>query len=643
MLLALTSPFALTDTTPSAQESLDFKVIYDLYAHAQYEPALQHITAFEKTYPESAQMAQVENMHGLVFLLGHQPIQALVHFQKAISLGKQNKQFVPYVNYNLAKAYFEADQMDQAQAALSGIDTEAMDLDNQVKVHFLVARIDQKKGLPGEAARELLTASKLLSATHLKEKEANAPLIASLDESLKVMSNLPAIEALYQEFQDAPLADTVLFHLGSHEIALGNRDSGGSHLRTLIAKYPQSSYIPQAGDLLRSLVNRSVVDASAIGVLLPLHGKFSKFGLRSLQAIQLAFDIFNVDKPDSQVALVVEDSGEDVDQAVKALDRLVDKHHVLAVIGPLLSKGIDQISQRAQGLGVPLLSLARYPGVQGEWNFPAGVTLRQQIDGIARYSVKVLGLKKFAILHPQDKSGEESSDYFWSTIEALGGEIRGVESYGSTETDFRTQIDKLSGLYYTEARTDEIAELARSRARDHITKRSRKTEKYFGLPPIVDYQAVFIPDDPRISSQILPTFAYRDVDHMRFLGISSWDSPEFVSRAQSSAEGSLFTEAFYVDSEATNVRSFVDRFHTTYGSDPTSMEAQAYDAAGVLRATLNQSSSTPSRSDIRDRLKNLSGFSGVTGKISYSDHTLTRELKILTVKGGQIIPVTDAK
>jgi len=636
--LAVLSSAALAGAAePNAQETTDFKEIYKLYTTSQFEPAMQRINAFEHNFPQSTQLPQVENLQGLVYLLGKQPAQAIPHFQRAIALGKQNKVFVPYVTYNLAKAYFEADQLNEAQKALTEISPESLDLDNQIKVHYLRARVFAKRNNPRDAAREALSASRLILGTSLQAQDARAPLSSLLDEILKQMNNLPAVEDLYHEFQDAPIADALLFYLGSRQISLGNREQGAARLQTLIASYPQSAYYAQASDLVRSAQDNAVVDSSAIGVLIPLKGKFASFGEKTRHAVELAFDIFNADKPDSKVTLVVEDSGEEADQTIKAIDRLVNKHHVLAIIGPLLSKGIDSITQHAQEIGVPLISLARFPGVQGDWIFPAGVSLKQQAQEIARYAIQTLEMKRFAIIHPQDKVGEETAQDFWRAVEALGGEVRGIESYGSAETDFRVQVDKLSGLHYSEARLAETQELAKIREKEKIKKRTRKTEKYFALPPVVDYDAVFIPDDPKISSQILPTFAYRDVDKMKFLGTSAWDSAELSARAQSSAEGAVFPEAFYANSEASSVKKFVERFQQTYGYEPSTMEAQAYDAGALLRSVLTQG--TTNRGDLRDRLKNVKGFNGATGRISYTDGALVHELKILTVKNGKIVPV----
>ena len=47
--------------------------------------------------------------------------------------------------------------------------------------------------------------------------------------------------------------------------------------------------------------------------------------------------------------------GETPEEALEALENLYYRHQVVAVIGPLLSRGIDKVTMRAQELGLPLL------------------------------------------------------------------------------------------------------------------------------------------------------------------------------------------------------------------------------------------------------------------------------------------------
>src|SRR5690606_31513428 len=140
---------------------------------------------------------------------------------------------------------------------------------------------------------------------------------------------------------------------------------------------------------------------------------------------------------------------------------LANQKQVSVVIGPLLSKGINQITSRAEVLGVPLITLTQQPGAPGEYAFSAGLTPKLQANEIAKYAIQKLGLKKFAIVYPKDGFGEQYSQSDWDAVESFGGKIVGIESYAPGETDFRQAIDRLAGTYYTQARQRELDDLAK--------------------------------------------------------------------------------------------------------------------------------------------------------------------------------------
>ncbi len=647
----------------SEREKADFHTIYTLYSRAAYEAAISKLETFEKRYPNSPRMPQAENIHGLSLLLTKRPAAAVVHFKKALDMGGASAPYSQYLLYNLADAQFEAGQIEDAYRTAAMTRTQGMDNENRLKVHYLRARIHTRRNAPVEASRECLEAGKLLLATSgATNRETRSAVAALLEKNLKATDDVKALEELYPQYQDSTLVDQVLFRIGSLASAGGDSEKGVTYLQSLTSRFPDSPYYSQAIELLRSLKGKTApsdggptptpspkvardtgpVDHHAVGVLLPMTGKFGKFGARSLQGIELAFNIYNTTDPDTQVSLVIEDSGDSTESTLKALDKLVTRHHVVAVIGPLLSKGIDQVTVRAQELGVPLLSLARHPGIQSDFVFQAGLTLKLQAYEIARYAVEKLGIKRFAMVYPRDKVGEESVQRFWDAVEQLGGTVTGIESYNPGETDFRQPVDRLSGLYYLEARARELEALAKDRETNKIKKRTRKTEQYFSLKPIVDYEAVFVPEEPKVAGQILPTFAYRDVDKVKFLGASAWNSPELPERIQNLGESTFFLDAFLTESGSDRARKYAEKYRATYSQDPTAMDALAYDAAHIVEYYITKAGSTGlTRTELRDKMRGLKNFNGVTGKIAYEDGQFSRDLKILTVKAGKIVEASD--
>ncbi len=620
----------------TGKEKSEFLKIQTAYQSGQMDQVQQKAAAFEKYYPKSALRAQIYNLKGLAYLAVKQPLKATASFKKALELDTQ-KSLGAYALYNLASAQYQLGQVDDAQGNLQKISTENIDKWNRIKIHYLKSKVFLKKNLAPEAARECLIAGRLLNVVRTGEShEAQNAFYIVLDQSLARIRKMPIYEALFKEFEDSAFADRLLFQMGSEEIALGNPGAGEVHLRNLINRYPQSQYYTQATELIKSAQTASVVDGNTIGVLLPLKGKFGTYGQSDLESIQLAFRFFESEYSGPNINLVIEDSGDEPSQAIKALDKLVFKHHVLAVIGPLASKGIELITQRAQSLGVPLISLARYPGVSGDYIFQSGVTLEHQSKEIARYAVERLKLKKFAILYPRDKVGEAASQYFWNAVDHLGGEIVGIESYIPNETDFRQVVDKLSGLYYQDARQLELDLLTKERELQNIKRKTRKTEKFFNLKPIIDYEAVFIPDEPKVAGQVLPTFSYRDVDKINFLGTSAWNSLEFLKRAPTNLQNIYFVDAFYPESLSPSVQEFISKFRLAYEREPTAMDAMAYDTATLVESVIRRLPANPRRSDFRDQLMSVKNFPGVSGTLSFEGLKNSHGLQVLTVNAGKI-------
>jgi ABC-type branched-subunit amino acid transport system substrate-binding protein len=645
----------------SGADGKEYRAIHQLYVSGNYDAAIARMAFFEKKFVQSPQLPNVENLHGMAYLLTAKPQQAIFHFKRAIAEAQGNPTFVQYVYYNLGTAQFEAGQLDDCEQTLAEMHPDVLEKDTRQKAYYLKSRFYAKRGLQPEAAREALEASRLDGLS------IQSSLTPALEQALAGIDQVTTLDTLYRDFEDSPLADLVLHRLATEEIAHGDRARGVAHLQMLVSRFPQSTKLSQAMDYLRFalIADTSVVEGRSIGLLLPLKGHKAALGTPIAQAIELGFNVFgaganssseNAGKSSTRasapgaaavpaetgpepVTLVLEDSGDEPDQAVQALERLVFKDHVAAVIGPLMSKGIDQVTRRAEELQVPLISLARGSGVQGNYVFQAGLTQQFQAQQVARYAIQKMGLKRFAVLYPKDKLGSETANSFWDAVDALGGEMVGAESYNSGETDFRQQVDKLSGLYYTEARNRELEELAKERTENKIKKRTRKTEQYFSLKPIVDYDAVFIPDEVHTTGSIIPMFAYRDVDTVKFLGTSAWNFTEIAGISHS--ENAIFVDAFDFANPAANARAFLDDYKTTFGADPSVLEAVAYDAAKVLDAALALGP-IRDRADLLARLQSVKNFPGVTGTISYDKGVYARDLKVFTVRSGRIVDAETA-
>jgi len=578
----------------------DYLAMQALYQKGKYSEAIDRGTALEKKIRSPLALSYVRNLKGLSYLATRKPLPAIVQFQRALDY-QPPEAIKAYLQYNLAASLTEADQVDDALETLKEIHPEALNVETRAKFYSVRAKNLLAKTAWVDSARSTLEASKSAGPAN----GVKASYVELLDRAISQVSKQEDLLKILSGLEDAPLADRVR-----------SRVAPGLNLEA-----------PPA---------TTEGDSHTIGLLLPLSGRFADFGSRVLHAITLALKVY--DPVGTEFKLEIEDTGDSVEQTIRALNRLANERHVAAIIGPLLSKGIDQVTARAETLGVPLITITQQPGTPGEYVISAGLSPKMQATEVARVAIEKLGLKRFAIIHPRDKFGEQYSQSYWDAVESMGGKVVGIESYASGETDFRQVIDRLVGTYYTEARVRETDVLTKQRDELKITKKTRKTSQYFDLPPIIEFDAVFIPDEPKVVGQVLPTFAYRDVDTVKFLGISTWNSPELVKRAQAFSEGSVFVDGMFLDSESTSAQRFITRFQRDHGEPPSTIEAMAYDAGLAVESALRDlAPGTVSRSEVKNRLRSISNLSGATGKISYRDGEYSRNLTLLTVKNGKIV------
>jgi len=81
----------------------------------------------------------------------------------------------------------------------------------------------------------------------------------------------------------------------------------------------------------------------------------------------------------------------------------------------------------------------------GPYLFSDSMTNEMQGRAMAKYAVEKLGLKRFAILAPDDSYGSTLSQAFQKTVESMGATVMGSETYPTNSADFRKQLLDLGG------------------------------------------------------------------------------------------------------------------------------------------------------------------------------------------------------
>jgi branched-chain amino acid transport system substrate-binding protein len=418
-------------------------------------------------------------------------------------------------------------------------------------------------------------------------------------------------------------------------------------LQRFLQEVPSHPFAGQAQELLSRATRRVEVRPKTVGVLLPMTGRYKPIGEAVLRGVQLALT-------GSDIELIVKDTQGEVMLAGQAVEQLAFDEGAIAVLGPLLPDDSRRAALVAEELQVPLLTMTRSEGITeiGPHVFRNMLTNSAQAEAIADYAMRVRGFKRFAVLYPNIPYGVEMANGFWDQVVEKGGAVRGAESYAHDQTTFTDEAKKLVGRYYLEDRADYLEGVREINAESLDAFRKRKAVEKLkgGLEPVVDFEAIFIPDDwkrvslvgpalavediitnacdPRDLERIRKTTGKRDLKTVTLLGSNTWSSPkgrsglpELIERGGKFVTCSVYVDGFFIDSQRPATRKFVHAFREAYkdvDKEPGLLEAIGYDSALMVRQIIDKQRPR-ARSEMREALVNLKNFEGATGRTSFSE------------------------
>lgn len=652
------SPSPAGAAAPSEQENL-YTEAERFYLKSDTPGALQVLNKFFLLQgPQSARVRiRGHNLRGLIYFQSRNLQGAVQDFEAAVQLAnrslEQSDSLLHLTRYNLGNALFQVAKPQDAFEILQTVNSEALDQDTRMRFHHLYGNVLNARNESLEALLQYLTASHLAKDVAARDTFLQKALNASKNIYLKDpkadLARIAAVE--FPSASAAGIAAKILLARG--HMYSGDPSEAESLLKSALANAePGHPLRPKAEEMLSDLSKLTDVNPNVIGVLLPLSGKFAKFGRLCLNAILMAYGAYE-EMPEVAGAkgyrLAIRDSGESPETAQEKFDELVKDEKAIAVIGPLLSKQFPVVARKAQEFGVPLFSLSqRIEGNQlGSYVFPIALSPNQQIDLIVSQAIGVNGYKKFAILAPNDNFGNEYVNLFWDAVEKQGGEVVGIERYEPKATDFRDEVKRLLGQEYLGARKIELDDLKRRGDQYASTikvkgKLRQRLMKAFEAKAVVDFDAIFIPDDPATIGQIAPSFAVQDVSNVPMLGINSWNTSEIVQRAGRYLQRSLFVDGFFSSSQNPKTIQFVQDYMKAFHSIPGTIEVQAYDAGKILMTALGEGRAT-NRAKLRDQLLSQEQFSGISGEFRFSPDGVKRGAHLLTVKGNSIVEIPSSQ
>lgn len=453
-----------------------------------------------------------------------------------------------------------------------------------------------------------------------------------------------ALQRALTLFPEGFVADAVRFGLALSYFNSGRVRLAEETLLKISSRHLEDPLTPHIQEFLNRISEKERPRMCTIGCLLPLSGKYERFGTGVLDALLLGARAFNASSSRGlAIRLLIRDTQSDPAVGVRQLKDLASDPELVGIVGPLTSEVALACAKEAQVLGVPMVALTQKEDIAkvGGFVFQNGLTIRQQVETLVDYTMGKLGVFRFAVLYPSDAYGTLARDRFLEKVAEMGGEVVSSVPYGGNETDFQDEIRLLVGEPYwrgikdrerkqgfkptleEDDQQDETASAATSEA---------GAAGSAGLP----FEALFIPDQYRKVALIAPHLALFDVSGILLLGTNAWNSTRLVESAGEYVKGSVFVDGFFAESPVSFVRDFVQEYRRTFRRDPGLLEAEALDSLRMIETAFDQAE-PKNRARVRDALSAIKDYPGLSGTTSFDGNGCARKLLyLLSVSDGRI-------
>ena len=329
-----------------------------------------------------------------------------------------------------------------------------------------------------------------------------------------------------------------------------------------------------------------------IGVLGAETGELSEYGLKTLKAVQLAVEEVNAAAgiKGQPIELVHYDTGSTMNGTLSAVDSLIDKEEVAAIIGSATNEVTFSSTKKLNDRQTILISAGtrRRIGDTGPYMFRTTLSDDIAVDELVDYCINKLGIKKFALLSSM------SNDYS-ITLSAL----------------FKRFILNKGG---------EIVEdcFLWSETTAYISKEDSSIEFQISKVKSKSPDAVVYTGDPVEGVKIAKEMRRQGIK-VPMIGGEDLYIDNFLKEGKDAVLGTIVYSGFYGNSISPQTIKFVDSYKKKTGETPDRIAALGYEALMMVAEALQKAKSMRP-THIRDSLSGIRDFKGVTGSMSFTDN-----------------------
>ena len=375
----------------------------------------------------------------------------------------------------------------------------------------------------------------------------------------------------------------------------------------------QMASLPPGEERFAPALPRMTPNVPRVAVLLPLSGPSAGIGTAMLNAAELALFHF----ADRTFELMPQDTRGTPEGAAEAAALAISDGASL-ILGPLYSREVEAVTPVASAAGVKVIAFTNDRRVARDGVFVMGFRPEEQVDRVVRYAYS-RGMRRFALLAPEDSYGRAIDEALQRTVSALGGaHVTQIETYSPNASDFAPVVRRLAD--YDRRRANLLAQREELAAReDEVAKAALQRLASLQTLGDVGFDALLIADGGKRLEQIAALLPYYDIDpkKTRIMGTWLWDVPNIGK--EPALQG-----AWYAAPSPVARRTFEQQYAEAYGGPPPRLATLAYDATAIAALF------APTQGSIDvNALTSPQGFAGRDGVFRFlSDGVAERGLSV---------------
>ena len=343
-------------------------------------------------------------------------------------------------------------------------------------------------------------------------------------------------------------------------------------------------------------------DEIAVGEFASLTGKEATFGISSHEGTVLAVEELNAAGGvlGKKIRLLTEDNQSKAGESANAVNKLVAKDGVVAILGEVASSRSLEAAPICQSNKTPMISpSSTNPKVTQTGDYIFRVCFIDPFQGtvMANFAKKTLKAQKVAVFTDVKSDYSKGlAKFFKEGFVKAGGQIVSELDYNGGDKDFKGQLTAIKA-----ANPDGVF-----------------VPGYYTDAALICIQAKEV-------GLTVPMF-----------GGDGWESEKLTEIGKEAVEGNYFSTHYSPDSGGDKGKAFVEAYKKRYnGKVPDAMAALGYDSAVILADAIKRAGSTDG-AKVQAALAATKDFDAVTGKITLNaQRDAEKAAVILKVKDGK--------